>query len=281
MTSSSLHAHLSFFGFAFGRNGVHTARTMMLNELHRLFDTVSAEDAEKEQYITAIVRDNCLGKRSEKNRHLTCTHLVTLYSLDCRLVLFRTLRFFWHRDPQSRPLLAALICCACDELFRRTLPFLLALHEEETYSRRALEEYIEAMDSERFSPATRQSVAQNLAASWGQAGYLTGSIHKRRSRARPGAGAVSYALLLGYLAGVRGELLLQTPFARFLDCAEDETLQLARDASRKGWLVCKQIGNVIDVNFSNLLTPGEQERLCEQDPTTPSELLKLYLPALA
>ncbi len=42
-------------------------------------------------------------------------------------------------------------------------------------------------------------------------------------------------------------------------------ITLAEEASRKGWIVVKRIGDVIEVLFPNLMTAKEQEILCEQN----------------
>ena len=113
------------------KGSAHTARTMMLHELELLFTAVPEETATKKDYFDAIVQNNCLGKRSMVNRHLTFRHMATLYSLDGNSPLFQALRYLWHRDATAHPLLAALCSYARDSLFRLTFPFLLSLHEEQ------------------------------------------------------------------------------------------------------------------------------------------------------
>jgi hypothetical protein len=49
-----------------------------------------------------------------------------------------------------------------------------------------------------------------------------------------------------------------------LDCSAENAVQLAENASRRGWIVCKRIGAVVEVLFPNLLTPLEQEWIREQ-----------------
>ena len=280
-TKSAAMDLLTSFGFALGRASVHTARTMMLRELTLLLDYVPAGNAGREEYVSAIVEDNCLGKRSQKNRVLTLGHLIDLYTLDGNTLLFRILRHFWQREPGDRALLAALVACARDQLFRQYLPFVLAMGEGEPFSRPALDISIREREPERFSPVTLTTVSQHLAASWVQSGFLEGKLKKHRIGTRPGPGAVSLALLLGYLAGVRGALLFQTFFAKVLDCPADELVNLAEEASRRGYLVCKHVGDVMDIHFNSLLTVREQELIGEQDQTASSELLKLHFPSLA
>jgi hypothetical protein len=40
-------------------------------------------------------------------------------------------------------------------------------------------------------------------------------------------------------------------------------MELAEQASRRGWIVCNRIGTVVEVRFPQLLTPQQQEASCE------------------
>lgn len=255
---------LSRFGFSFERGGAHTSRTMMLEELGALLTFVDRPEAGKSDYLQAIDGENCLGKRSGKTRTLTYRHLVDLYSLDRTNVLFRALLYFWNRDSNGQPLLALLCSYARDSIFRSTAQFILKFPEGTTITRESLEEFIDAQEPGRFSKATLKSTAQNINSTWTKSGHLYGRARKVRSRANPTAGSVSYALLLGYLTGVRGQSLFQTEYTKLLDCTFDKAIELAEEASRKGWIVFKRVGDVIEVLFPNLINQEEMEWLREQ-----------------
>ncbi|MCY4268708.1 MAG: hypothetical protein OXE80_00860 [Gammaproteobacteria bacterium] len=259
------NGHLSRFGFSFKRGGAHTSRTMMLEELGTLLAHVNQPDASKADYRRAIVDENCLGKRSGKTRVLTCKHLVDLYSLDPSIAIFRVLLYCWHRDTGGQPLLALLCACARDPVFRSTAPFILQSPQGATIPRESLEEFIDGIEPGRFSKATLKSTAQNINSTWEKSGHLIGRANKRRSRARPTAGSVAYALYLGYLTGARGRGLFHTEYAKLLDCTLDRAIDLAEEASRKGWIVSNRIGEVIEIRFPNLITPEEAEWLREQN----------------
>jgi hypothetical protein len=256
---------LSRFGFSFERGGAHTARTMMSEELGSLLSYVNRTGAGKADYLRAIDEENCLGKRSQKTRILTYRHLVDLYSLDGSTLLFRSLLYFWNRDPSGCPLLALLCAYARDSILRSTAEFVLKFPEGSVISRVAMEEWINSKAPGRFSEATLKSTAQNVNATWTQSGHLEGHVKKTRTRARATAGSVSYALLLGYLTGERGQALFQTEYAKLLDCSLEKALELAEEASRKGWIVFKRIGDVIEVLFPNLINQEEMEWLREQN----------------
>ena len=244
---------LKHFGFTFKRGGVHNARTIMLDEITALFSYVNRPEAVKADYKYAIEEENCLGKRSVKTRKLTYRHLVDLYSLDPAVTIFRALLFFWNRDVSGRPLLALLCAFSRDSIVRQTAPFILSASEGTAITRESTEKYIDKQEPGRFSRATLASTAQNINSTWTKSGHLSGRVKKFRSQAKPTAGSVSFALLLGYLRGLRGEGLFNSEYVRLLDCSFNHAVELAEEASRRGWIALKRIGDVIEAQFPNLL----------------------------
>ena len=75
----------------------------------------------------------------------------------------------------------------------------------------------------------------------------------------------AFALLLGYLCGLRGSLLLDSLWTRALDCSTAELTNLVEEASRQGWLRYKATGAVVDITFPGLLTLAEEQAAYEQD----------------
>ena len=260
----SRHEQLDRFGFRFTRGGAHLSRTMMLDELETLLSSVDGLDATQADYRRAIQEENYLGKRSQQTRALTYRHLADLYALDPEVTLFRTLTYFWKRDPQGHPLLALLCAYARDPVLRLSAPFILGMAEGTTTGREEMEVFLEEVEPGRFSKATLRSTAQNLNGSWTQSGHLTGHVRKVRRRPEATPGAAAYALLLGYVTGERGESLFRSNYANLLDCPLERRMELADVAARQGWLVFKRVGDVIEVLFPQLLTPQEQEWMREQ-----------------
>lgn len=255
---------ISRFGFRQERGGPHLARTIMLKELKLLFTFIESPHADKDFYLHSIVDENCLNKRSFNARKLLVRHLSELYSLDPHTALFRSLRYFWDRDKEGRPLLAILIALARDSILKSSIPFIQNHAIGQRVTREALEEFIDNLETGRFSPTTLRSVAKNINSSWTQSGHLLGRVKKVRTKAKATPGTASFALLLGYLSGVRGESLCQTEYAQLLDCSMEESIELSVEASRKGWIVLKRLGSVIEVLFPNLLSQQEMEWVREQ-----------------
>lgn len=261
----SKNSSLDNFGFNLEHGGAHLARTMMFSELDTLLNYVDNPSLGRPDYLHAIKEENCLGKRSGKTRILSYRHLVALYSLDPSQIVFRALLFFWSRDIAGRPLLALTCTYIRDPLFRRSASFILKIHEGSIVSRVCVEEMIEIEEPGKYSPATLKSAAQNINSTLTQSGHLEGRNVKRRVLAHATPGSVGYALLLGYLAGARGQLLFQTEYIKLLDCSFDKALELAEDASRRGWIVLKRVGDVVEVLFPNIINQEERELLREQN----------------
>ncbi len=258
------NAGLIRLGFSFGISGVHLARTMMFADLSTLIDCVDQEPASLETYACAIVEQNCTGKPSGKSRQLTLRHLISLYALDPEVLLYRALLFYWQRDEVGRPLLALLCAYARDAILRESAPFILDLPEGTVTTRADTQAFCEKNYPDRFSAAMLKSLAQNLNGTWTRSGHLNGRIKKIRTKPQVTAGAVAYALLLAYLTGGRGLNLFSSEYIKLLDCGRERAHQLAEEASRRGWMTFKSIGDVVEVQFPQLLTAEEKELVSEQ-----------------
>lgn len=240
-------------GFRLGPSGVHLGRTIMLEELKALFSYMPETNSNKEDYVKAIVTDNCLGKRSQKTRELSSRHLMTLYSLDPSIAIFRALRYFWTRDEASRPLLALLSAYSRDGLLRTSIPYVLSLKEGEVLDRVAFKEYLDKKVFGRLTESCLEGLVRNVCGTLIRSGHLQ-RAEKSRSRALATMGSVSYALFLGYLLGSRGKALFSTEFMHLLDSHAETCIVLAENASCRGWLYFKHLEDVMEAQFPKLLT---------------------------
>lgn len=256
---------LTRFGFSFEKGGAHTARTFMVEDLEQLLLSVPSKNAQVDQYISAIIEDNCLGKRSKKTRELSARHLIDLYSLNPSIPVFRTLLFFWENDANAHILLALLCSYIRDPLLRMSAPFILSFKPDEVVTRVNLEEYLEEKYPNRFSPATLKSTAQNINGTWTRSGHLVGKTKKIRTLVKATPGSVSYALYLGYISGYRGNLLFSNEFCNLLDSPSDHLMELAEVASQRGWIVFKRIQDVVELQFPLHITSEEQGWIYEQN----------------
>jgi hypothetical protein len=245
------------FGFRSGARGTHTSRTMMLTDLETLLTAVP-KGAKNAEYRQAITSDNALGKRTVATRRLSGQRLSELYGLDAGVPLFRLLRLFWTHDKAGRPILAFLCATARDPLLRTTATTVLTAPVGDIVPKDSLAEAVQAEAPGRFNPSTLDKIARNAASSWTQAGFLQGHRIKRRARPKATTATVAYALVIGYLAGASGQLLLSTFWTRLLDLPLDRLRALAAEASTRGWIKYRQSGSVVEVRFPTLLTPEEE-----------------------
>ena len=248
---------ISNLGFRWGQKGTHTSRTIMFTELRALLATCQPE-ASRDDYIRAILDENCLGKRTVATRRLSSQRLSELYALNPDITLFRIMRRFWYVDLEGQPLLAMLLALARDPLLRASAPSVLRMRPGEELARQKMIDAISRSVGGRLNESILDKVVRNAASSWTQSGHLKGRGRKIRQRVSATAATTAFALLLGYLTGSRGAGLFETSWAKVLDAPQGELLGLANDARRLGFLDMSQSGGVIEVAFSRLLAPDER-----------------------
>jgi hypothetical protein len=252
------------FGFRTGQKGVHNSRTLMFEDLELLLSELPA-DALNDDYRRAIREENVLAKNTDSTRHYVGQRLSQLYGLDADIPLFRVFRAFWERDEQGRRMLALLLALARDPILRMTAPSILEMERGEPFDKARLQTVIAKEAGDRFNETSVKKISRMTASSWTQSGHLEG--HRKKTRAQPAISAPStaYALVLGFLCGVRGELLFDTFWAQVLDAPEHELHDQAQAASRRGLLTYRNAGGIIEVDASPVLTPSEMEQLHEQN----------------
>jgi hypothetical protein len=244
-------------GFRWGEKGTHTSRTIMLDELRAVLASCRP-DATRDDYLNAILEDNCLGKRTAATRKLSSQRLSELYALDPEVPLFWVMRRCWYADRGAHPVLALLLALARDPLLRASAPPVLRMQPGEELARQQMTDTLKRSVGSRLSESTLDKVVRNAASSWTQSGHLKGRGRKVRQTITPTAATTAFALLLGYLAGKRGAMLFESLWAQVLDSPVGELVHLAMDARRLGFLDMRQSGGVIDVAFSRLLAPDER-----------------------
>ncbi len=223
------------FGFRMGAGSVHTSRTMMLAELTRALERLPA-DAPTKSYTAAIVDENLLGKRTRSTRQRTAKRLIELYALDPRCPIFRVFRSYWSGAAEGRAMLAFLLGCDRDPILRECTPQVLGIPQDQVGTPPDIETWLGEKYPGRFRPTTQCSTAKNLASTWSQAGILRGTTTKHRSQSVVTPVVTAYALLLGYLGGLRGGRLLDSSWATLLDRPHTAIIDSAIAASKQGWL---------------------------------------------
>lgn len=257
--------NLKRVGFNLETGSSLTKRTIMSNELKTLFLCLTDSNAKLDNYRVAVIDENCLGKRTIKNRGYSFSYLKRSYGLSPEYLIFRAFRYFFDRDEKSRALLCLLAVYSRDQILKASAGYITNLSNGEKISKTDFEDQMDKEFPGRFGIKMLQSLVRNLLSSWTQSGHLSSDKSRVRQTADSGSGAVSFALLLGYLTGARGERLFHTEYAKLLDCSFEKAVELAEEASRKGWIVFNRIGVVIEVGFPNLINQQELEWIREQN----------------
>jgi hypothetical protein len=120
-----------------------------------------------------------------------------------------------------------------------------------------MEEHLESGFPDRFSPAMKKSMAQNVNTTWTFGGHLAGRARKTRLVPQPRPASAVYAMFAGYLKGMRGEQLLDSAFASLVASNRSQLLAALSLASAKGLLSLKIAAGIVEFDFTGLLTAEE------------------------
>jgi hypothetical protein len=236
------------------------ARSMMLSEISLLLQQMPVS-ARLASYREQVINGNILGKPTFASRTKSFHHLQQLYGMDERQALFRILRELAATDQAAVPLMA-MVCAYCrDAQLRWSFSLIDATSPGQIVSRQAMELHLETGFPGRFSSAMKKSLAQNVNTTWTSCGHLVGRAVKRRQLPVPRVAASVYAMLAGYLLGLRGDVLVQSVFSRLVGSDPATVISHLASAQARAWLRFRHGGGVTEIDFSQLLTPQEREIL--------------------
>jgi hypothetical protein len=250
-------------GFRDGDKGTHSSRTLMLSELELLLSHATP-NMSMPDYRRLVVDDNVLGKPTRTTREHTVRKLKALYGLEPDIPVFRTLVQLWPIEAESRPMLALLAGFARDPLLRLLTPPVLDAPVGSVVTTDILVKEADHAVPGRFSETNSRAIASRVLSTFAQSGHLEGRTEKRRVRAHTTPVSATYAFFLAYLEGYRAQRIFTSVWGRLLDVPEERLPQLARDAARRGLMDYRQVGNVVELRFSDLLSAEEEELTREQ-----------------
>ena len=227
---------------------VHSSRTIMFKELEKVMDF-----AQGEMDYSKALETNVTGKRSTSGIKKTARYLRALYSFDPKDPHFIAFRYFWDRSaPSQRPLLAFLYAIDRDQLLAESIHVVRETEPGSKVTVEALEENIEKYHPQKYSQNTRRSMAQNLASSWKQAGFIMGKVKNIRNQPDIEPWVACFAFFLAFLSGKSGDYIWNTPVVRALCMSEQALRQLAEECARKDLIQYQYAGNVTVISFDNL-----------------------------
>jgi hypothetical protein len=236
-------------GFDEGLRGVHTSRTMMLAELESVLGTLGS-GVTPESVRHAILEDNILGKATRSGRKNSATKLIDLYSFNPEQQLFHAFEVLWRDASTSRPVLAVLIALSRDTVLRASVEPVIGTPIGSTITKEQFYKSLLSGFASKYAETTLQSTTRNITSSWRQSGHIRGENPIVRAKAPADFHAIAFALLIGYLRGLRGQNLLASDWVRLLDFDAGELEVATAEAHRHGLITSRKVGEVIE------LTPG-------------------------
>lgn len=248
----TIPSSLEKYGFIIDGLGAHSGRTIMLADLQTLF-AASPSSASTAEYRDLTINSNLLLKKTEAARKEAFFRLKRLYGLDNEILLFRILREIWDQSPEAQPILTLLYAIARDPILRVTVDFLIDLPLGTIVTGPNFADIIGQEFPSELNEKTLASIGRNIASSYTQSGHLKGRSQKERVPIDSDPISITYALLLGYLCGYRGETLFHSSWARLLDSPVHELHNKAQMASQQGWLEYRHAGQMTDISFNHLL----------------------------
>jgi hypothetical protein len=245
------------FGFRFGAGGGHASRTLMLDELQTLMDATAHSSPSPDDWRRLCVEDNVLAKPTLHTRGATLQRLREMYGMDDKIPLFRIFRALWEAEKEGRPLLAMILALCRDPIFRFSTPVILKAVAGDPVPREFFTTAFTQAVGSRYKETMIDKLVRHVGSSWVQTGHLRGRVHKARQKVSVTPASVTFALLSGYLLGLRGQALFNTVFCRLLDVSSEGLLPLAREARRLDMLELRESGDVIEISFPKLITTDE------------------------
>jgi hypothetical protein len=238
-------------GLRIGTRTTHTSRTTMQTEVFEVIEAVP-DGSSIDAYQKAIEVENVLGKRSMANRLITSQRLRELYALDHSVMIFRTMRYLWDFDLESRPMLAHLCALARDTLLRVTAEYVIPLSLGTECIRTEMLKCLSLHLESRLNDSILNKVAANAGSSWTRSGHLIGRNRKIRSSVKPRPASVAFALWLGHLEGRVADELLDSFWMKMFDASKTEILDEVIRAKQLN-LVRATIGaGIVEIDATHL-----------------------------
>ena len=201
------------------------------------------------------LQENVVGKRTKVNLDKTNQLLRQLYTFDMVYEPFRVFAYFWPLASETdQRIMAMLLALGREMLLAESIELVIQTRLGDTVSVARFQEDLAHRHPGRYNENTAKTVASRLASSWKQVGYLEGKTQNVRVQPKPQRYAVTFALLLAYLNGDRGEFILRSPTATALGLSEMELREAAADAARHDLLQYQAAGAVTAFAFPQLVT---------------------------
>jgi hypothetical protein len=198
--------------------------------------------------------NNVFGKKSGDGIKKTTNFLTQLYRFDLNNPTFKILKYFWQNTNENeKPIIALLFAIQKDYLLIESISVITETILNEKVEIEKLESNIEKYHPNRFTKNTLRSVAQNIASSWKQAGFITGKVKNIRTQREVSYNCVAFAFIMAYLNSLRGDFIISSKWVKALCLNENQLRELAIEASKRGLIKYQFSGNVTSITCNELL----------------------------
>ena len=221
---------------------------MMYAELEK----VMAYSLDGDNFLESLGH-NVTGKKSNSGVEKTANYLKRLYGFDIQYAPFLAFKYFWKiSEPSEKPLIAFVYAVNQDDVLAESIQVLQNVKPGEKATKELIEEVIEKYHPNQYSANTRRSMAQNIASSWKQAGFIEGKVKNIRTQPEVTYRVACFAFLLAYLNGDRGDFIWGSIGVNALCLYESKLRELAIECSKKDLMQYQYAGSVTAISFTNL-----------------------------
>lgn len=228
---------------------IHTSRTMMYAELEK----VMAYSLDNDNFLESLAH-NVTGKKSNSGAENTANYLKRLYVFDMQYPPFVAFKYFWKiSDTNEKPLIAFIYAVNQDDLLAESVQVLQTVQLDEKVTIELFEEVIAKYHPNQYSANTSRSMAQNIASSWKQAGFINGKIKNIRILPEITYRVACFTFLLAYIKGDRGDFIWGSIGVKALCLYESKLRELAIECGKNDLMQYQYAGSVTAINFTNLL----------------------------
>jgi len=221
----------------------------MYAELEKVMDY----SIDKGNFLESL-QQNVTGKKSNSGIDKTAKYLKQLYGFDNNNPQFVAFKYFWKMAESSeRQQITFLYAVMRDDLLAESIGVLQSVIPGNKAAIEFFEEIIEKYHPNKYSVNTRRSMAQNIASSWKQVGFIEGKVKNIRIEPEISYRVACFAFLLAYLDGYRADLIWNSPVVSALCLPEQNLRELAIECSRRDLIQYQHAGSVTVLNFTGLL----------------------------
>lgn len=217
-------------------------------------EKVMAYSIDGEKFMEALGQ-NVTAKKSRSGVVKTARYLKQLYGFNVQDPSFVAFQYFWKvTDAHEKHLIAFLYAVQLDDLLAESLEVLQKVKPGEKVAIELFEAVIEKYHPNQYSINTRRSMAQNIASSWKQAGFIEGKVKNIRTEPVITYRVACFAFLMAYLSGYRGDFIWSSVVVKSLCLPESKLRELAMECAKRDLMQYQYAGSVTAIRFTKLLS---------------------------